>query len=181
MLMTVDELRQYIDTQEDARVLEARLQAVEQQIRGYTGNAFTLRSFGRMADIVGRRIELEEPAPYAPGDTVQVSGIYNHGLLTVKEVLSGTAFTVQGPAFDEIDVYAVKVDYPMDVKLGAANLISYDLTRRDKAGIASETISRHAVTYADQTAANTALGYPAALTGFLQPYMKARFGEGVRR
>lgn len=181
MLMTVDELRQYIETQEDVRVLEARLQALELQIRGYTGNSFAVRSFGRMADIVGGRVELDEAAPYAAGDTVQVSGMHNRGLMTVKEVLDGTSFTVQGKVYDEIDAYVVKVEYPMDVKLGAASLLHYDLTRRDKAGIASETISRHAVTYADQTAANTALGYPAALTGFLQPYMKARFGRGVGR
>jgi hypothetical protein len=46
--------------------------------------------------------------------------------------------------------------------------------------VASETISRHSVTYVDQTGDNTIMGYPVALMGFLKPYRKARFGRGIR-
>jgi hypothetical protein len=46
--------------------------------------------------------------------------------------------------------------------------------------VASETISRHSVTYVDQTGENTIMGYPVALMGFLKPYIKARFGRGIR-
>lgn len=70
-------------------------------------------------------------------------------------------------------------EYPMDVKMGAVNLLKWDMNNRDKVGIASETISRHSVTYIDQTAANTLMGYPASLMGFLKPYMRARFGQGL--
>ena len=41
MLMTVEELRQYISTDETDQVLEARLQALELTIRNYTNNTFT--------------------------------------------------------------------------------------------------------------------------------------------
>lgn len=48
-----------------------------------------------------------------------------------------------------------------------------------KAGIASETISRHSVTYRDETTTNFTNGYPSSLMGFLLPYKKARFGRGI--
>ena len=41
MLMTVEELRQYITTEETDQVLAARLSALELTIRNYTNNTFT--------------------------------------------------------------------------------------------------------------------------------------------
>ena len=70
-------------------------------------------------------------------------------------------------------------DYPMDIKLGAVNLLKWETANRDKAGIASETISRHSVSYVDMTSDNSVMGYPKSLLGFLQPYKRARFGQGV--
>ena len=68
--------------------------------------------------------------------------------------------------------------WPPDIKMGVVKLIKYDMSRTsEKAGIASETLSRHAVTYETRTAENTAMGYPLALMGFLKPYMRARFGQ----
>ena len=63
--------------------------------------------------------------------------------------------------------------------MGAVNLMKWELNNRDKVGIASEAISRHSVTYVDQTGANTLMGYPVALMGFLRPYKRARFGRGL--
>lgn len=118
MILTVDELRQFVTTQEEDRALEARLQALEASIRRYTNNTFT-------------RVLAE-----------------NGG------------------------------EWPMDIKMGCVKLIKYDMSRAaQKDGIASETISRHAVSYESRTAENTAMGYPIALTGFLRPYMRARFGQ----
>ena len=73
----------------------------------------------------------------------------------------------------------VEGEYPMDVKMGVVNLLKWDLTMRDKIGVASESISRHSVTYVDQTGINTVMGFPVSLMGFLKPYKKARFG-GIR-
>ena len=118
MIMTVAELRKFIETDERDEVLEAKLQALELSIQGYTNNNF-------------------------------------------KRDL-----TADGT-------------YPMDVKMGVVNLMKWDLEKRDKVGIASESISRHSVTYVDQTGANTLMGYPVSLMGFLKPYRKARFGRGI--
>ena len=69
-----------------------------------------------------------------------------------------------------------EVFYPPDVRLGAINLVRWELDRRDKEGIASETISRHSVSYfksSEDSAAGD--GYPGSLLGFLKPYKRARF------
>lgn len=70
--------------------------------------------------------------------------------------------------------------WPKDIKLGVAKLIEYDLGIGTKAGIASETISRHSVTYESMTKDNSINGYPKRLMAFLKPYMCARFGQGVQ-
>lgn len=178
MIMSVEELRRYMATDEDDQVLEGRLQALELLIRGYTNNGFSVPHTGRLADIVGGEFSLDEPADFESGDTVCVSGIRNNGLYTVTDV-ADESFTVKERTRDEIDAFVIKVSYPMDVKMGVVNLMKWETDNRDKVGVQSETISRHSVTYTDQTAENTAMGYPASLMGFLRPYMKARFGRGV--
>ena len=118
MIMTVAELRRFIETDEEDQVLEAMLQALEISVHGYTNNDF-------------------------------------------KRHLTSDG------------------EYPMDVKMGVVNLLKWELDMRDKVGVASESISRHSVTYVDQTGTNTAMGYPVALMGFLKPYKRARFGRGI--
>lgn len=119
MVLTVEEFRKYVDTDETDDMLTLRLEAVEQMIQGYTQNNF--RKYMQDGVIV----------------------------------------------------------YPPDIKMGVANLMKWELERREKVGLASESLSRHSVTFADQTGANTVMGYPLALMGFLAPYMRARFGQGV--
>lgn len=117
MILTVEELRRYITTDETDEVLSMWLEAATNMIHGYTHNNFQ---------------------KYA------VDGVIN---------------------------------YPADVKMGVVNLLKWEFTSRDKAGVASETISRHSVTYRSDTETNYLNGYPASLMGFLKPYMKARFGQ----
>jgi len=119
MIMTVDFLRRFIQTEEEDQALEARLQALELLIQGYTNNNFKRH------------------------------------------------LTADG-------------EYPMDVKMGAVNLIKWELCNREKAGIESETISRHTVNYLNLDYYNTAVGYPKSLLGFLSPYRRARFGQGLK-
>ena len=114
MILTVAELRQYIETEEADAVLEMKLQALESAIQKYTNNDF-------------------------------------------KRCL-----TAEG-------------EYPADIKKGIVDMMQWDLTHRGKVGIASETLSRHSVTYFDMGADNSAMGFPKALLGFLKPYKKARF------
>ena len=100
-------------------------------------------------------------------------------LVTVLSV-EGSSITVSGELSDESGVVVTKVKYPMDVKMGIVNLMKWELDNREKVGVASESISRHSVTYVDQTGDNTIMGYPVALMGFLKAYRKARFGRGIR-
>lgn len=118
MILTVEELRKYITTDEEDSVLEAKLEALELSIQGYTNNDFKRHK------------------------------------------------TDAG-------------EYPMDVKMGVVNLMKWELNNRDKVGVASESISRHSVTYFDMSKDNSAMGFPTALLGFLKPYKRARFGRGI--
>lgn len=121
MIMTVEEYRGFVQTDETEPMLALRLEAVERTIQGYTHNNF--RKY----------------------------------------------MTAEG-----------KIEYPADIKLGAINLLKWEMEMREKAGVASETISRHSVTYKSGDGKNTINGYPAELMGFLKPYMKAQFGQGLR-
>lgn len=179
MIMTVEELRKFVQTDDTDECLEAKLAGIEQQIRGYTHNSFQVRGTGRICDVVGGLFTMEALNPYEVGDTVQISGsAKNDGLYTVKEVNEFT-FTVNEKTRDEIDVFVTLVRYPADVKMGVANMMTWELENRTKAGIQSETISRHTVNYINLDEWNSALGYPASLVQFLKPHMKARFGRGI--
>lgn len=120
MIMTVEELRQYVTTDETDQGLALRLQALERVIQGYTNNNF--RQYKNAEGVV---------------------------------------------------------EYPADIKLGVINLLKWDMDMRDKTGVASESISRHSVTYQTYDSTNTVSGYPASMMGFLMPYRKARFGQGL--
>lgn len=117
MILSVEELRQFVSTDEPDQALEFRIQALESFICAYTNNDFKSRRTGEAV-------------------------------------------------------------YPPDVKMGAINMLKWDFESRDKIGIASETVSRHSVTYADASGDNATAGYPKAVLGFLRPYRRAQFGRG---
>lgn len=180
MIITVSELRRYMTTDEEDRALEAKLSALELLIRAYTNNNFQQRSVRRMADLYGSTIIMEALQPFKAGDTVQITGSDAYdGLYTVLDTTDAT-ITVDTDGFsDEEDVIVTRVAYPMDVKMGVVNLMKWEEGNRDKVGVASESISRHSVTYFNMDGDNSIMGYPKSLMGFLKPYMKARFGQGV--
>jgi hypothetical protein len=183
MILNVSELKQYITTEETDQVLEAKLQALELLIRAYTNNNFQIRAFRAVAVAVaqGNKLLFNSPVPFKVGDTLQIteSDFMQDELVTVLTV-EESSITVSGELSDESGVVVTKVKYPMDVKMGIVNLMKWELDNREKVGVASESISRHSVTYVDQTGDNTIMGYPVALMGFLKPYRKARFGRGIR-
>lgn len=117
MILTVEELRRHIETDEADDVLEMWLEAITQMVHNHTHNNFH------------------------------------------KYMVDG------------------EINYPADVKMGVVNLLKWEFNHRDKMGVASESISRHSVSYFDMTGDNSSGGYPKALMGFLKPYMKARFGQ----
>ena len=98
----------------------------------------------------------------------------------LEAMLQALELSIQGYTNNDFKRHlTAEGEYPMDVKMGAVNLMKWELNNRDKVGIASESISRHSVTYVDQTGENTLMGYPVALMGFLRPYKRARFGRGL--
>lgn len=183
MILSVDELKTYITTEDDDSMLEGKLQALELLIRAYTNNNFQIRAFRAVAVAVAENNSLlfNSPVPFKVGDTLQIteSDFMQDELVTVLSV-ADSSITVSGELSDESGVVVTKVKYPTDVKMGIVNLMKWELNNREKIGVASETISRHSVTYVDQTGENTIMGYPVALMGFLKPYRKAKFGRGIR-
>lgn len=181
MIMTVDELRQFVTTDEADQALEARLQALELLIRAYTNNNFQKRAFRSVAvAMAGHNLLVQGANPFKTGDTLQITeSELNDGLVTVS-TSSNDAITVNEELYDESGVVITKVVYPADVKLGVANMLKWQLENGDKVGVASETISRHSVTYFDMTGDNSTMGFPKSVLGFLRPYKRARFGQGLR-
>lgn len=184
MLMTVSELRRFVEAQEDDQVLEAKLQALESLVRSYTNNNFQDRAFRAVAVAIseGNKLMIHSAIPFRVGDTLQVSeSDFQQGALLTIESVTDDTITVKENLFDESGIIITQVKYPADVKMGVANLVKWELANRDKVGIASESISRHSVTYFNMDAQNTESGFPKALMGFLMPYKKARFGRGALR
>jgi hypothetical protein len=167
VIISVDELKQYITTDKTDQVLEAMLQALELMIRSYTNNNFQNRNKRFYSDIEGG-VLLSFSYPYlSEGDTVQISeSKLNDGLYILSDNMG---------LLDEKNVLVTKVEYPADVKMGVVNLAKWELENREKVGIQSESISRHSVTYFNMDWDNSVMGYPKSLLGFLRPYMKARF------
>ena len=185
MLMTVEELKKYIKTDETDAVLEARLQALELNIRRYTNNNFQVIGIRRFADIVDGLFVMEALTPYKVGDTIQVSQSgASDGIYTVASA-EHSEFTVKEPVRDGQNVLTTLVEYPVDVKLGAAKIIGWQLKNEaaasgdnSKKNIQSETLSRYSVTYATDASEadiDSDFGVPRKLTGFLSLYKKARF------
>ena len=170
MILTVDELRRYIKTDLDDDVLTLKLSALEDQIRKHTNNNFQNRSIRCVSEI--RDGVIIAPSPhFRTGDTVQVTNSeLGDGLFVL---VSDDTLSPAPPDCGECLI--TKVEYPASVKMGVIELVKWDIERRDKIGIASETISRHSVSYASVDGSNTTLGFPSALMGFLKPYTKARF------
>lgn len=182
MIMTVAELRRFVETDEEDQVLEAKLQALELLIRAHTNNNFQVRAFRAVAVAMPEHELLcSSNVPFKAGDTLHIteSDFMPDMLVTVASV-NGNTVTVKEDLYDESGVVITKVQYPADVKIGVANLLKWELDNRDKVGVASETISRHSVTYFNMDGDNSTMGFPKALMGFLKPYMKARFGRGIR-
>ena len=177
MIISVEQAKEFVDFKgwTDAKI-ERKLKAVELAIRAYTNNNFQDRDYRRTADIVGGSFYVEALTPFDDGDTVQITNSkLNKGLFTIAST-DDASFTVKEAVKDEKDVLVTKVHYPEDVVDCAINLLEWEVNNRGKAGIQSETLSRHSVTYVQQTAGNMVKGYPVSIMCALNPtYMKARF------
>ena len=174
MIISVEQAKKYIKTDEIDEVLEVKLQALELLIRKYTNNNFQNRNVRFVSPAINGELYLST-AVFKVGDTLEVSqSIYNDGLYVVK-ASNNNVITLDKPLIDEKKLLVTKVVYPFDVQIGIINMLKWDLDNRNKIGIASESISRHSVTYFNMDGDNSSIGYPKSLVGFLKPYMKARF------
>lgn len=175
MIMSVTEYRLYNPNDpETDQALEAKLQALESVIRAYTNNNFQKRSFRFSCPVINGKLHFSTNLLKAD-DTVQISeSALNDGLYVVQEMGADTV-SLDVELYDEDYVLVTKVSYPHDVKMGVVNLLKWENENRSKVGIASETLSRHSVTYVNMDGDNSLMGYPKAMLGFLTPYMKARF------
>ena len=186
MLMTVEELKTYIKTEEPDALLEAKLKALELNIRRYTNNNFQNRGRRVTADIKADIFVSKALIPFKVGDTIMVSesDLQSDCLAVVTEV-NDLTFQTDADWADDNSVLVTKVEYPLDVKLGAVNILKWQLRNEAAASgdksqkdIQSETLSRHSVTYAtDSTEADLAadFGVPKKHVAFLHNHMKARF------
>lgn len=176
MLTTVENIHLHIDTELSDSVLEAKLRGLELMIRAYTHNNFQQRNVRSVCSSDGNTIAgIHEFL--VVGDTIEISeSLYNNGVYTVVEI-DGNSAVLDRVTFPEENFTVTKIVYPENVVLGVLDLLDWDINRRDKIGVQSETISRHSVTYfnMDGGSGNSAMGFPSSLLGFLEPYRKARF------
>lgn len=158
----------------DDAELKVKLQAIETLIRAYTNNNFQNRAMRIEAESVDGHIVGTSPF-FKVGDTLQISqSLVNDGLFVITRIANGMT-CVDGDLFDYPLNTVTKVQYPVDIQKGVIDLMLWEKENRSKVGVKSETLSRHSVTYYDQDANNSKMGYPVALLGFLKPYIKARF------
>lgn len=170
MIVSVAEFRKFVSSDLPDGILEMKLIAAEEMIRAYTHNNFQNRAF-RCTSSISDGVITTPSVYFAVGDTVEISEtLVNDGIYVIGENMK-----LIPKAADTGKNLITKVQYPADVKIGVINLVKWDIENRDKVGIASETISRHSVTFFNMDGDNSVNGYPKSLLGFLKPYMKARF------
>ena len=171
MIISVEDVKKHLTTAMDGPVLEEKLLALELLIRKYTNNNFQNRNFRTIGTIEDGKLYCDT-AIFKKGDTIEINDSkYNEGLYVVSEIDGDVIALPEG--INEEDVLVTKVVYPADVRMGVVNMLKWD--EEKKVGVQSETISRHSVTYFNMDGANSSMGYPKSVVGFLKPYMKGRF------
>lgn len=175
MILSVKELREVVDTDKSDIELEMMLDSLEILIRAYTNNKFQLRACRSQHVAVGGVLIGPPHCAMNVGDTVEITqSKYNNGIYVIMDI-TDEIVTLNKNLIDEDYITLTKINYPSSIKFGVINLIKWELNQRDKINIASETLSRHSVTYVNMDDNNTLLGYPKTLIGFLKPHIKARF------
>lgn len=114
--------------------------------------------------------ELKELAPDLTGTDAQLT----FQLKAAEQAIKGAT----NNDFNRYKGVDGEIQWPDDIKVGCIEMLRYkasESARKAAQGIASETISRHSVSYGSATAAETEAGYPYALMKFLDPYRRARF------
>lgn len=177
MLISAGDLKskykKFIDIEDD--ILTRKLSVIESSIRKYTNNNFQNRLIRFEANIKNGAIQ--NTSPYLKSlDTIEISNGINKGLYTIISLENNEIKTIES-LYDNEENLITKVEYPIEIVEGAIDLLDWELIQKgkEKNGIASETISRHSVSYIQRTNDNTINGYPVELFNFCKEYKKARF------
>ena len=176
MLISAGDLKSRYEKFEDIDddLITRKLSVIESAIRKHTNNNFQNRLVRFEASVEGGVIK--GTSPYLKSlDTIEISDGINKGLYTIISV--GDEVKTIEPLYDYPTQLITKIEYPIDVIEGAIDLLDWELIKQGKeqSNIASESISRHNVTYVQRTNENTINGYPIELFNFCNEYKKARF------
>lgn len=158
----------------DDDLLAYKLEAIEDAIRSYTNNPFQIRSIRDVAFASGERLIFDDVPPFKIGDTIQITKCGANDGLYVVESITGNAMTLDHATRLDAVCLVTLVQYPSMIVSGAVKMLEWDCFDSDKVGVASETISRHSVSYQQYDGSNTINGYPSMLYGFCTPFMRAR-------
>lgn len=153
--------------------LKQKMNAIEVAIRGYTNNKFQntkVRFEGQSRD----NVLFSYNDNIKVGDTVEISqSISNNGLYVVTEIKDKNTY-VDSELYENEHNLVTKIEYPKDILDGSLSMLKWNLENADKVGVASESLSRHSVTYFNMDKTNTVSGYPVSIMGFCVPYMRAK-------
>lgn len=181
MLISTSELKTQYDKFKniDDKTLKRKLSVIESVIRSHTNNKFQNTLFRIQTNIVGGKINWNT-SYLNVGDTIEISDGPNKGLYTIKSIPSNSedyGIETEEPLYDYPMQLITKIEYPIEIIEGAIDVLDWEVLQKgkNKAGIASESISRHNVSYVQRTGDNTIKGYPIELFNFCEDYMKARF------
>lgn len=171
MIISVDKLKEFITTDVSDSVLQARLEALETSIRNKTHNNFQDRRFRSIGMVKDGVLGVADTFYFKVGDTIMVDED-----LCVITAIEGMTVSVDKELLDADKVLVTKVVYPKDIMLGVVDVMSWMLQNPSaKAGISSETLSRHSVSYQGASEFDADIGCPVRLLSFLNSYKKARF------
>ena len=174
MLWSIEQLKK-TDEFEDIpeETLKQKMDAIEVAIRGYTNNKFQ-NTRVRFESESKENVLFSYNDNIKVGDTVEISqSISNNGLYVVTEIKDRNTYVDSQLSDNEYNL-VTKIEYPKDILEGSLSMLRWNLDNADKIGIASESLSRHSVTYFNMDKTNTVSGYPISIMGFCTPYMRAK-------
>lgn len=160
-------------------ITEDDVLALQNAIIAYTNNKFRTGISTNIIQIDESGLKVDAPDMFLAGDLIEVEySTFEDGISVVKEV-SNTHIKIDlsGRGSYPIDEYSgAKVHlivFPLDVKIGAMDILRNKVKAMTKAGIKSESVGRMSVTYANVTdSQDSVYGLDAAYFSFLDPYRK---------
>ena len=174
MIISVDTLKNIygIYKDENADLVQAKLDGLESLIRLYTNNNFQNRNIRIECPSIDNYL-IASPTYLKVGDTVQITNSkINYGLYVIEEISENT-IKLDKEWYNAEYNMVTKIEYPKAVISTLVNILSWDEKNGSKMGIQSESIGRHSVSYFQQNDQNSLGGYPIHLFNPLKQFMMA--------